>query len=53
MTIRPKSTQCKHPPVSQFTWWAYNCQTGKNDILCVGCCACGEILKGAAGQSPA
>lgn len=40
--------KCNHPPVKLFVWWAFNCLTGKNDILCIGCTACGEILQGGA-----
>ena len=31
---------CKHPPERLFAWRAYD------DTLCVGCCECGEVLKG-------
>lgn len=37
---------CKHPPHRLYSWWAFNHLTGKNDILCVGCCECGKVLKG-------
>ncbi len=37
---------CPHPIPRQFAWWAMNTDTGKADILCVGCCECGEVLQG-------
>lgn len=39
---------CPHPPERIYAWWAYNYRTGKNDILCAGCCVCGQVLAGAA-----
>lgn len=42
------TTGCSHPPERIYAWWAYNCRTGKNDILCAGCCVCGQVLAGAA-----
>jgi len=42
------TTGCSHPPERIYAWWAYNCRTGKKDILCAGCCACGQVLAGAA-----
>ncbi len=46
MSDRPQviEKQCKHPPARNFAWWAYNFKTGEKDILCVGCCECGEVL---------
>ena len=32
--------KCKHPPERLYSWSAW-CGT-----LCIGCCECGEILKG-------
>lgn len=40
--------KCKHPPTRQFAWWAFNFKTGLKDIFCVGCCLCGEVIKGGA-----
>ena len=37
---------CQHPAVKLFTWHAMNIVTGKKDWLCIGCQACGEIIKG-------
>jgi hypothetical protein len=37
---KPKE-KCKHPPTRLFAWFDYN------GDLCVGCCKCGEVLKGA------
>ena len=42
-----KDNKCKHPPARYYSWFAYNYRTGKKDILCIGCCDCGEILAGA------
>lgn len=39
---------CSHPPERIYAWWAYNCRTGKNDILCAACCDCGAVLAGGA-----
>lgn len=36
---------CTHPPTRQFAWFARDIH---GDILCVGCCECGEVLKGGA-----
>lgn len=33
---------CKHPPARLFAWTAHD------ETLCVACCDCGAILKGAA-----
>jgi hypothetical protein len=35
---------CQHPPTRHYAWVAYD------GILCIGCCACGEVLKGAADE---
>jgi len=32
--------ECKHPPERLFSWFAWD------GTLCIGCCDCGEILKG-------
>ena len=37
---------CKHSYNKLFTWFAFNLVTGRKDWLCVGCCECGEVLKG-------
>jgi len=42
-----EDNKCKHSPTRYYSWFAYNYKTGENDILCVGCCDCGEILAGA------
>jgi len=45
--MKPKAKPaCRHPNHRKFAWWAFNYQTGQKDILCVGCCDCGEILVG-------
>ncbi len=31
---------CPHPPTRLYTWIAFD------GVLCVGCCACGTVLKG-------
>jgi len=41
-------TDCPHPPQRLFTWFALDL-AGKRTILCVGCCACGAVLRGAEG----
>lgn len=35
------AADCRHPPSRHFAWVAYD------GVLCVGCCACGKVLKGA------
>lgn len=44
-----KSKPCQHPPKRLYSWFvpAKNTKDGK-DTLCVCCCQCGAILKGAA-----
>ena len=37
-------TDCKHPPSRYWSWFAYNAETGKRDVLCVACCDCGHVL---------
>lgn len=37
---------CPHPPARLYAWFAYNCETGEDDILCVACCDCGAVLAG-------
>jgi hypothetical protein len=37
---------CKHPPTRLYSWYAYNGETNKNDILVVCCCDCGTVLTG-------
>ena len=37
---------CSHKPQHFFTWFAYNCITGKNDWLVIGCTQCHTIIKG-------
>src|SRR3990167_11435719 len=32
---------CKHPATRLYSWFAYD------DTLCIACCDCGEVLKGA------
>jgi len=39
---------CKHPATRVYSWFAYNCETGKKDILCAGCSDCGKVLAGGA-----
>lgn len=46
MAKQHQAQKCKHPPKRQFAWWAFNVKTGLKDILCVGCCLCGEVIKG-------
>ena len=46
MERKQSSNECKHPPTRTYSWFAYNYKTDKNDILCAGCCDCGEILAG-------
>ena len=46
--MRNVMSPCKHPPVRLYAWLAYNYETEKNDILCVGCCECGTVLHGGA-----
>lgn len=44
---KPKTDKpCKHPPYRITFWYAYNYETGENDIPCAGCCDCGEIILG-------
>lgn len=33
--------KCSHPPSRYYSWFAYD------GVLCIGCCDCGDILKGA------
>ena len=37
---------CLHPSRKLYAWFAFNHLNGKTDILCIGCCECGEIIKG-------
>ena len=39
---------CVHPPRRLYSWLAFNHETDKSDILCVGCFDCGIILMGEA-----
>lgn len=39
MSDKP-GTICKHPPGRLYAWFA------RDGVLCVGCCACGAVLKG-------
>ncbi len=41
---------CPHPPHRLYTWFVTNPYTGKDDVLCVGCCDCGKVLQGAEGE---
>lgn len=36
--------ECEHPPRRLYAGHAYNAATGKNDLLWVGCCKCGQII---------
>ena len=31
--------ECKHPPERLYAWYV-------DDVLCIGCCECGKVLKG-------
>ena len=33
--------ECKHPPERYYCWTAWD------GTLCIGCCDCGEVLRGA------
>jgi hypothetical protein len=37
---------CQHPAQRLYSWHAHNVITDKNDWLVIGCCECGEVLKG-------
>ncbi len=50
MPAEEKEKKCNHPPSKYFAWWAFNYKTGKNDILCIGCTACGDVIQGAADE---
>jgi hypothetical protein len=39
-------TTCPHPPEQHYAWAAYD-STLDDDVLCLGCTACGAILSGA------
>jgi hypothetical protein len=32
---------CPHPPTRLYAWYAVD------GVLCIGCCVCGAVLKGA------
>lgn len=40
--------QCNHPPARLYSWWACGDDGSRNTVLCIACCACGKVLKGAA-----
>ena len=42
----PAQPACQHPPARVWFWFAYNCDTDKNDIPCAACCDCGQVLLG-------
>ena len=44
MNIYPAQKDCIHPVKRQYSWLAINEESGKKDIICVGCCRCGKIL---------
>ena len=39
---------CKHPPTRLYSWWACGDDGSERSVLCIACCACGKVLKGAA-----
>lgn len=39
---------CKHPPARLYSWWACGDDGPERSVLCIACCACGKVLKGAA-----
>ena len=44
--MKTEEKKCKHPYNRIYSWFAYNWKTGKKDLLCAGCCDCGEVLTG-------
>lgn len=38
---KKKMDECKHDPKKLYTWNAYD------GTLCIACCECGAVLKGA------
>jgi len=43
----PKVT-CKHDPRRLYAWYATGDDGTPRAVLCVGCCDCGAVLRGAA-----
>lgn len=43
------SASCEHPPERLYTWYAaeYAAEPDGACVLCVACCACGGVLRGA------
>lgn len=46
---------CKHPPERLYCWFAHSLDYARgqwvtSEILCVACCACGEVLSGGIGE---
>lgn len=44
--------ECQHPPERLYAWYALDARAPGGQVLCVGCCDCGEaLLGGDAGES--
>jgi hypothetical protein len=44
----PGACSCNHPPARCYSWWASGDDGRPRSVLCVACCECGTVLRGAA-----
>jgi hypothetical protein len=41
------SASCRHPSASIRAWYARDDSAPNGQVLCIACCKCGAVLKGA------
>ena len=46
--MRKKRAKCQHPPHRLYSWFASANNGEPRSVLCVACCDCGRVLRGAA-----